>query len=71
MSQYKKIGIAFLCLITTSILFAQNNKKPLKVAVFAPVYLDSSFEGMNYKLGGANLPKSVLHNFKCILYLKT
>lgn len=60
MYQYKKIGIGFLCLLMSCVVYAQNIKKPLKVAVFAPVYLDSAFEGVNYKLGGSNLPKSVL-----------
>jgi ABC-type branched-subunit amino acid transport system substrate-binding protein len=34
--------------------------KPLKVAVFAPVYLDSVFTGDAYKLGKANLPRYIL-----------
>ncbi len=34
--------------------------KPLKIAVFAPVYLDSVFEGPIYKLGKNNLPKYIL-----------
>lgn len=44
----------------TCALYAQSSRKPLKVAVFAPIYIDSSFEGMNYKLGGANLSKAIL-----------
>ncbi len=32
----------------------------LKVAVFAPVYLDSAFDGNNYKLGNNSLPKTIL-----------
>ncbi len=34
--------------------------KPLKIAVFAPVYLDSAFNNSNYKLGNNNLPKNIL-----------
>jgi hypothetical protein len=34
--------------------------KPLKVAVFAPVYLDSAFDGDVYKLGRNILPKYLL-----------
>ena len=34
--------------------------KPLKVAVFAPVYLDSAFSDDTYKLGRNNLPKYIL-----------
>lgn len=33
---------------------------PLKIAVFAPVYIDSAFSFDNYKLGKANLPKYML-----------
>lgn len=32
----------------------------VKVAIFAPLYIDSLFEGNNYKLGNANFPKYVL-----------
>lgn len=39
---------------------AQYTDKPLKVAVFAPVYLDSAFSNNIYKLGNNNLPKTVL-----------
>ncbi len=41
----------------TSYLKAQE---PLKIAVFAPIYLDSVFNGDNYKLGINNLPKNML-----------
>jgi hypothetical protein len=34
--------------------------KPLKIAIFAPVYLDSAFEGPIYKLGKNNLPRYML-----------
>lgn len=34
--------------------------KPLKIAVFAPVYLDSAFTDSEYKLGRNNLPKYLL-----------
>lgn len=60
MHPYKKIGISFLYLIMTCALYAQSSNKRLKVAFFAPIYIDSSFEGMNYKLGGANLSKAIL-----------
>ncbi len=60
MHPYKKIGLSFLYLIMASALYAQSSNKPLKVAVFAPIYIDSSFEGMNYKLGSANLSKTIL-----------
>ncbi|MBS1640773.1 MAG: hypothetical protein JSR12_12040 [Bacteroidetes bacterium] len=31
-----------------------------KIAVFAPLYIDSAFDGSNYKLGNNNLPKNML-----------
>jgi hypothetical protein len=37
-----------------------QSEKPLKIAVFAPVYLDSVFTEGNYKLGNAYLPRQVL-----------
>ena len=33
---------------------------PLKIAVFAPVYLDTAFNGNNYLLGNNNLPRIIL-----------
>ncbi len=39
---------------------AQTVQKPLRIAVFAPVYLDSAFDGTNYKLGNNNLPRVIL-----------
>jgi hypothetical protein len=39
---------------------AQNKQRKFKIAVFAPVYIDSAFDGDNYKLGNNNLPKSIL-----------
>ena len=38
----------------------QPTKYRPKVAVFAPIYMDSLFDGNNYKLGNNNLPKIVL-----------
>ena len=36
-----------------------NAQEPLKIAVFAPIYLDTAFNGDNYKLN-YNLPKYIL-----------
>jgi len=33
---------------------------PLKIAVFAPVYLDTVFSGNNYLLGNNNIPRTIL-----------
>jgi hypothetical protein len=60
MQQFKKIGILFIGLLISYAIQAQVINKQLKVAVFAPVYLDSIFDGPAYKLGNANLPKLVL-----------
>lgn len=38
----------------------QDQVKPVKVAVFAPVYLDSAFVGDAYKLGNKAIPKYML-----------
>ena len=32
----------------------------MKIAVFAPIYLDSAFADGNYKLGNANLPRQMV-----------
>lgn len=61
MRAFRRIGFmvcAFLFMVTA---IAQNNTgRPLKIAVFAPVYLDSAFNSDNYKLGRNNLPKYML-----------
>ncbi len=40
--------------------FQLKAQQPVKIAVFAPIYLDSAFDGDNYKLGNNNLPKNIL-----------
>ena len=41
--------------------YAQTDTtKPLKIAVFSPVYLDSAFNNTDYKLGRSNIPKYIL-----------
>ncbi|MCW3087320.1 MAG: LysM-repeat protein and domain [Sediminibacterium sp.] len=51
-----------LCAIWAAVpVSAQTDStRPLKIAVFAPVYLDSMFTNMDYKIGKANLPRYVL-----------
>lgn len=46
----------FLCMATVSLKAQQH----LKVAIFAPVYTDSAFDGDDYKLGINNLPKNII-----------
>jgi ABC-type branched-subunit amino acid transport system substrate-binding protein len=47
--------VLFACICTIN--FAQSK---VKVAVFAPLYIDSAFNGYSYKLGMNNLPKYML-----------
>lgn len=57
----RKIGCLVCGLLFIINSIAQNDtSKPLKIAVFAPVYLDSAFTGDNYKLGKNFLPRFIL-----------
>jgi len=50
------LAIIFLCLFTKT--QAQiDSAAPIRIAVLAPLYLDSAFENSNYKLGNTNVPK--------------
>jgi len=60
MSRFYTILLGCFLIAITFNATAQLNTNTIKIAVFAPVYLDSVFEGDNYKLGNNNLPKSVL-----------
>jgi hypothetical protein len=40
--------------------FTQIETKHIKIAVFAPIYLDSAFDGDQYKAGLNTLPKTIL-----------
>jgi ABC-type branched-subunit amino acid transport system substrate-binding protein len=55
----KKFLLALTCFLLQQFLWAQPSK-PIKVAVFAPIYIDSAFTNNNYKLGNASLPKNIL-----------
>ncbi len=55
--------IAVSLVILVSFLSIQKlcaQEAPIKIAVFAPIYLDSAFNGNNFKLGNTNLPKYLL-----------
>lgn len=58
----ERVLFAILSILSFAVAKAQPQAtKPLKVAVFAPVYLDSVFTGDTYKLGkAANLPRYIL-----------
>lgn len=60
MKLFCKILLGFLLTAHSFYAAAQMNSNSTKIAVFAPVYIDSVFEGANYKLGNNYLPKSVL-----------
>lgn len=54
-------SIVFILLIATHSAKAQTDSiHPLRIAVLAPLYLDSAFENNNYKLGNTNIPKLFL-----------
>ncbi len=57
-----KIGFLFIISIWlyNSQIAAQTNFLNKKIAVFAPLYLDSAFDGTSYKLGNTSLPKYIL-----------
>lgn len=53
--------LLFALLISTQNCFSQSDKvKPVKVAVFIPLFIDTVYNGSVYGLGKATLPKSVL-----------
>src|SRR5690242_21857557 len=64
-SMYKKTSLFTLTFLT--ILFFQNaqaqtdssTERP-RIAVLAPLYLDSAFDNNNYKLGNLNIPRDFL-----------
>ncbi len=64
MHYWKKYACLFTCCCCFLVsAIAQNAvaQQPLKIAVFAPVYLDSAFNGNDYKLGNTNsLPRYML-----------
>lgn len=58
----KGIIAIFLGILVSSFAFQElrAQEAPIKIAVFAPLYLDSAFNGNNFKLGNTNLPKYLL-----------
>lgn len=62
MRSHIKIILSFLllsCVLTTT--FSQTNERVYKIAVFAPVYVDSAFtEDGTYRLGSQILPRYML-----------
>lgn len=58
----KKLLLSLLVLPISLLVLAQagDTSRPIKIAVFSPIYLDSSFNGTNFKLDAASLPKATL-----------
>lgn len=57
----RKIGFVIIGLFLVVNAMSQTTvAKPLKIAVFAPLFIDSAFNGDTYKLGRNNLPKYML-----------
>ena len=59
----RSILFFYFILTTVSFVHAQQTLSPVtkqKIAVLAPLYLDSAFDGNNYKLTGISLPKYIL-----------
>ena len=57
----KKLFLFILAFQFAHFAFSQNEvNKPLKIAVFSPIFLDSVFNGNTYKLTNNSLPKTVL-----------
>lgn len=54
------IWICAVILQTANATSQEDTVKPARIAVFAPVYLDSAFTGHTYRLGKNNLPKYLL-----------
>lgn len=59
-SHFKILCTTGLCLFLFVAGMAQTATKPLKIAVFAPVYLDSAFDRQEYKQGNNALPRIIL-----------
>jgi ABC-type branched-subunit amino acid transport system substrate-binding protein len=57
---YRLCFIAFALTSTLKASAQVDTTKPLKVAIFAPLYIDDAFNGSTYTLGKSNLPKNIL-----------
>src|SRR5687768_14375307 len=52
--------VCFLALTTLRLQAQFGNRGPVKVAVFAPLYINDAFNNGTYKLGKNSLPKNIL-----------
>jgi len=67
MSYQKSMPFRILTVIFVCFLFNLQSAKaqasnggPVRIAVLAPLYLDSAFDNNNYKLGNLNIPRYIL-----------
>lgn len=60
MKNHRHFVVIVLLGLCFSQLQAQVVPTKLKIAVFAPLYIDSAFIGNEYKLGNNNLPRAIL-----------
>jgi hypothetical protein len=59
--KYACLFTCYCCFLFSAIAQDTAIRQPLKIAVFAPVYLDSAFKGNDYKLSNTNsLPRYML-----------
>lgn len=55
------VASAFLlCGMLSATAQQETSGKPMRVAILAPLYLDSAFNGFTYKLGSSSIPKYIL-----------
>lgn len=58
---YRLVLLSLTALLSSSVSFSQTDAaKPVKVAVFIPIYTNDAFNGPVYILGKGNLPKGML-----------
>ncbi len=61
MQKIQKIGLVLIGLLLMVHSMGQTTARPLKIAVFAPVFIDSAFSENEYKFGkNSNLPRYML-----------
>lgn len=59
---FRILTVIFVCFLFNlqSAKAQASNGGPVRIAVLAPLYLDSAFDNNNYKLGNLNIPRYIL-----------
>lgn len=57
---FRMLFIAFIFSFSFSQVSGQSSGTPLRIAVLAPLYIDSAFDNTTYKLGTTSMPKYIL-----------